>query len=101
VRIGEHDCTIWRNLDWPAVAAEEERVLAERLVGWQDKYPDVEVRRVVAKDRPVRCLLDAAVGARMLVVGSRGRGGVPGMLLGSTSQSLLYAAACPLAIVRH
>lgn len=98
VRIGEQ---LWRNLDWPAVAADEERLLVERLAGWQDKYPDVEVRRVLTKDRPVRSLLDAAVGARLLVVGARGRGGVPGMLLGSTSQSLLHLAACPLAVVRH
>jgi nucleotide-binding universal stress UspA family protein len=42
----------------------------------------------------------AAAGARLLVVGARGRGGIRGML-GSTSQSLLYVAPCPLAIVRY
>ncbi|HEY2724594.1 MAG TPA: universal stress protein [Pseudonocardiaceae bacterium] len=101
VRLSDKDSTVWRTLDWPEVAADEERLLAERLAGWQDKYPDVEVRRVVERDRPVRCLLHAAVGARMLVIGSRGRGGVPGTLLGSTSQSLLHVTPCPLAVIRH
>lgn len=101
VRISERDNTVWRTFDWATVAAEQERLLAERLAAWQDKYPNVEVRRVVARDRPVRRLLEAATGARMLVVGSRGRGGIRGMLLGSTSQSLLYVAPCPLAIVRY
>ncbi|HEY2764200.1 MAG TPA: universal stress protein [Pseudonocardiaceae bacterium] len=101
VRIAAHDGVLWRALDWATVADEEERMLAERLAGWQDKYPDVEVRRVVAMDRPVRRLLAAAEGARILVVGSHGRGGVPGMLLGATSQSLLYVAPCPVVVVRH
>lgn len=101
VRIGAQDGTVWRTLNWATVAAEEERLLAERVAGWQDKYPDVEVRLVLTQDRPVRRLADAAEGARLLVVGSRGRGGVPGMLLGSTSQTLLYVCPCPLAIVRH
>ena len=101
VRIPERETTAWRTFDWATVAAEQEQLLAERLAGWQGKYPDVEVRRVVARDRPVRRLLEAATGARLLVVGSQGRGGVRGMLLGSTSQSLLYVAPCPVAIVRH
>jgi nucleotide-binding universal stress UspA family protein len=70
------------------------------MAGWQEKYPDVEVRRVVTRDRPVRCLLNHAVDAQLLVVGSRGRGGFSGMLLGSTSQALMYHAPCPLLVVR-
>lgn len=92
--------SLWRSLDWDAAAAAAERVLAEQLAGWQEKYPDVEIRRVIARDRPVRRLLAEAADARLLVVGSRGRGGMRGMLLGSTSQALLHVAGCPLAIVR-
>ena len=99
VRVCEREATLWRALDWATVAADEERLLAEKLAGWQEKYPDVEVSRVIARDRPVRRLLEAAERARLLVVGSRGRGGVPGMRLGSTSQSLLYLAPCPIAVV--
>ncbi|HEX2298780.1 MAG TPA: universal stress protein [Pseudonocardiaceae bacterium] len=101
IRICEQDGTIWRTLNWATVAADEERLLAERLAGWQDKYPDVEVRLVITQDRPVPRLIEAAEGARLLVIGPRGRGGVPGMLLGATSQTLLYVAPCPIVIVRH
>lgn len=101
VRISERDNPVWRTFDWATVAAEQEQLLAERLATWQEKSPDVEVRQVVARDRPVHRLLEAATGAQLLVVGSRGRGGVRGMQLGSTSQSLLYVAPCPIAIVRY
>ncbi len=63
-------------------------------------YPDMVVHRVLALDRPVRALLDEAAGARLLVVGSRGRGALSGTLLGSTSQALLHRAPCPVAVVR-
>lgn len=74
--------------------------LAERLAGWQEKYPEVRVSRDVAHDRPSWALLRHAKGARLMVVGSRGRGGFAGLLLGSTSQHLLHHAPCPVAIVR-
>ncbi|PXY22270.1 universal stress protein [Prauserella muralis] len=79
---------------------DEERLLAERLAGWQEKYPDVAVERVLAKDRPKHELLERSATAQLVVVGSRGRGGVAGMLLGSTSQTLLHHAQCPVMIVR-
>lgn len=87
-------------LEWPAVAAGEEAVLAERLAGWKERYPDVSMRRVVVRDRPVRELARLAEGAQLLVVGSRGRGGFKGMLLGSTSRALLHLVDGPLMIVR-
>lgn len=87
-------------VDWDVIHQHEQERLAERLAGWQEKYPDVTVRRVVSQDRPVRCLLGQADGARLLVVGSRGRGGFTGMLVGSTSQALVYHAPCPLLVVR-
>jgi nucleotide-binding universal stress UspA family protein len=87
-------------LRWDALQQRGEEALAERLAGWQEKFPDVTVRRTVTRGRPVRGLLDLAVGARLLVVGSRGRGGFRGMLLGSTSQALVYHAPCPLVVAR-
>ncbi|MFB9907617.1 universal stress protein [Allokutzneria oryzae] len=87
-------------LDWAAIEDEARLLLAERLAGWQEKFPDVPVRRVVGKGTAPRALLRHAAGARLLVVGSRGRGGLRGMLLGSTSQALLHHAPCPVAVVR-
>lgn len=89
-----------RFMDWEAVQEGEYRLLAERLAGWQQEFPDVKISRVVTRDRPVRSLLEAADSARLLVVGSRGRGGFTGILLGSTSQALLHHAPCPVAVVR-
>jgi nucleotide-binding universal stress UspA family protein len=82
------------------VQDDEQRLLAERLAGWQQEYPDVAVARVVTRDRPVRSLLQAAGAAQLVVVGSRGRGGFAGMLLGSTSHALTYHCPCPLVVVR-
>ena len=85
---------------WEDIAAAEEAVLAESLAGWQEKYPDVEVRRVVAQDRPVRVLTGLSEQASLIVVGSRGRGGFSGMMLGSTSYALINTADCPVLVVR-
>jgi nucleotide-binding universal stress UspA family protein len=74
--------------------------LAERLAGWQEKYPDVHVTREVVRDRPSRALLRHAENARLVVVGTRGRGGFTGLLLGSTGQHLLHHAPCPVSVVR-
>jgi nucleotide-binding universal stress UspA family protein len=90
-----------RNLaDWDATEGDEQRVLAERLAGWQEKYPGVEVRRELVRDRPRHALLEWSATAQLVVVGSRGRGGFRGMLLGSTSQALVQHAHCPVLVVR-
>lgn len=86
---------------WSNVQTGEEVVLAERLAGFTERYPDVVVERVVARDRPVRVLSEYAETAQLIVVGSRGRGGFTGMLLGSTSRALIHTADCPVLIVRH
>jgi nucleotide-binding universal stress UspA family protein len=54
---------------------------------------------VVADERPVRALIHFAERADGLVVGSRGRGGFAGLLLGSVSQQLAQHAPCPVTIV--
>ncbi|MFC8044736.1 universal stress protein [Nocardia sp. NPDC057353] len=86
--------------DWAGVRASEEATLAESLAGYAERYPDVPVRRVVVADRPVRSLLDESANAQLVVVGSRGRGGFTGMLLGSTSNGLLHSVDIPIAVVR-
>ncbi|TVT21629.1 universal stress protein [Amycolatopsis rhizosphaerae] len=90
----------WK-LDREAVEEHERELLAQRLAGWQEKYPDVPVERVVVAGRPAERLLDLADHAQLMVVGSRGRGGFAGMLLGSTSQAVMSYALCPVLVARH
>ncbi|RSM38143.1 universal stress protein [Amycolatopsis balhimycina DSM 5908] len=85
----------------PAEIAAAERVkLAEQVVGWQRKYPEVAIELEVVRGRPVRTLLERGENAQLIVVGCRGRGGFTGMLLGSTSQALIAHSPCPVAVVR-
>jgi nucleotide-binding universal stress UspA family protein len=63
-------------------------------------YPALTVRADARSGRPARVLADAAAGAGMLVVGSRGRGGLTGLLLGSVSHGVMHAAPCPVTVVR-
>ncbi|HET9142213.1 universal stress protein, partial [Actinophytocola sp.] len=92
--------TAYPAVDWDLLDKHAHELLTERLAGWSDKYPHVSVRHVVARDRPAHALLDAAHGASLIVVGSRGRGGFAGLLLGSVSQALIHHAPCPVMIAR-
>jgi nucleotide-binding universal stress UspA family protein len=74
--------------------------LAEALAGWAEKYPDVEVHKQVVRGHPVEVILEESAGAELLVLGSRGRGGFAGLLLGSVSQGVLHRTPCPVAVVR-
>ncbi|MDJ0324854.1 universal stress protein [Cryobacterium sp. PH31-AA6] len=60
----------------------------------------VEVSGRLVQGPPASVLLDAATGADLLVVGSRGLGGFSGLLLGSVSSQLVHHAACPVLIIR-
>jgi len=60
-------------------------LLSKSLAGHQDEYPDVRIHRVVTEERPAKRLLHASETAQLVVLGSHGRGGFPGMTLGSVS----------------
>ncbi|MFI6270836.1 universal stress protein [Micromonospora zamorensis] len=87
--------------DVEALIAEEERVLAEAIAGWSERYPDVPVRRRVAYGAPARMLVEESATAQLTVVGARGRGALAGMLLGSVSHTVLHHSHSPVVIVRH
>ena len=87
-------------IEWANFQTREEEVLAERLSGWQERYPDVAVQRVVVSDRPAPRLLEQAEAAQLLVVGSHGRGGFAGMQLGSVSRAVVNSARIPVIVAR-
>jgi nucleotide-binding universal stress UspA family protein len=72
-----------------AVVSEEVEPADQRLV-----------RCLVVHDHPAQALLDAAEGADMLVVGSRGHGSFADALLGSVSQHCVHQAHRPVLIMR-
>jgi nucleotide-binding universal stress UspA family protein len=88
-------------IDWPAMEPAAEEILAERLDGWQERYPDVRVRRVVEYDHPTYHLIRQSESAQLVVVGSHGRGGFAGMLLGSVSAAVAHSARMPVMVVRQ
>jgi nucleotide-binding universal stress UspA family protein len=69
------------------------------LISWEKEHPDVAVQRQVTTRSARTALLAAAQNAQLLVLGSRGRGGIDGMKLGSVSYALLWHAYCPVAVV--
>jgi nucleotide-binding universal stress UspA family protein len=81
------------------IEEEERTVLAETVSGLSEDYPDLAVHTVLDTERePAAALIKAATGARLLVVGSRGRGGFKRLLLGSTAHGVLTHLPCPTVI---
>jgi nucleotide-binding universal stress UspA family protein len=78
---------------------QEHEVLAERLAGWTGKYPTVRVSRELVRGPPARALVARSADARLVVVGSVGRGRLGSALLGSTGRALLHHAHAPVAVV--
>lgn len=82
-----------------AIEAHHDELLDRMTAAGSAAHPTVVVRHRAVRDRPALAL-GATQGARMVVVGSRGRGGFVGLILGSTSHQLLHLATCPVAVVR-
>jgi nucleotide-binding universal stress UspA family protein len=95
------DVSEWPGIDSPAAQSMAEEVLAERLAGWQEKYPDVPVSRAVVCDKPARQLVERSADAQLVVVGSRGRGGFAEMLLGSVGEAVAQMAQVPVIVARE
>lgn len=76
-------------------------LLAETVTPWATKYPQVSVEmRAVHSFSPEYSMVEASRAASLMAVGSRGRGGFAGLLLGSVSQALVHHGHCPVAVVR-
>jgi nucleotide-binding universal stress UspA family protein len=85
---------------WTKLQSEAEETLAERLAGWRERYPDVVVHREVVVNHPAQHLVELAESAQLVVVGSHGRGGFDGMLLGSVSTAVVHAVRTPVIVAR-
>ena len=76
-----------------------EGTLAVPVEAIKRRLPRLRVTTQIVDDAPVAALTKASAESDVVVVGSRGRGGFTGLLLGSTSQRVLHSAQCPLIIV--
>lgn len=105
-----HAVTVWAiptTYGWAPVAADfdwEDIARSNLEQTLRDALGETEAARVqrhVVQGHPAHVLLDAAADADLLVVGSRGRGGFTGLLLGSVSQHVIAHADCPVVVVRE
>ncbi|HTM86243.1 MAG TPA: universal stress protein [Mycobacterium sp.] len=87
--------------EWTDLVTRGEEVLAERLAGFQEYYPDVTVQRRVVWGQPAQHLLEESTSAQLVVVGSHGRGGFTGMLLGSVSRAVVHGSETPVIVARR
>ncbi|BBX03419.1 universal stress protein [Mycolicibacterium moriokaense] len=87
-------------MDWHKYEEEGHEVLGERLAGWQEQYPDVHIQRRIVCDQPARWLIEESEKAQLVVLGSHGRGGLAGMLVGSVSSKVAQASKAPVIVVR-
>lgn len=89
-------------LPWKLSRADFEktaRLVLEQAIAGSAPQAGAHIELLLIEGQAVRSLLETANGADMLVVGSRGRGGFGGLLLGSVSQQCAYHAPCPIVIV--
>ena len=79
-----------------------EMILLDQLGDMTAQYPDLTIdTRVVHSNTAAGALLAESADAGLVVVGSRGRGGLRGILLGSVGRALIAHAPCPVAVVRN
>jgi nucleotide-binding universal stress UspA family protein len=91
-----------RASDWEEVRADADKFVEDFVAEVAGNPGDVELAAVAVQGDGTAAhgLIEAAEGAELLVVGSRGLGGFTGLLLGSVSQQCVHHAPCPVVIVR-
>jgi nucleotide-binding universal stress UspA family protein len=88
------------DFDGTRLRAAERASLHDSVGPWRQKYPDVAVETLVVKGDAASVLTAMSSAAQLVVVGTRGHGGLTGRLLGSVGQKLLNHAHCPVLIAR-
>lgn len=92
---------LFQDAKWDAQLSQEEAVLAERLAGWHERYPDVAIDRRIEIGDPARWLIEASERAQLVVVGSHGCGWFRGRLLGSVGAAVVNKAKVPVIVARR
>ena len=87
------------DIDWDAIAAARKRTFDRQLDALRERHPDVEIRGVLVRGRPVDGILEQAEDAQLVVVGTHGRHGLVAGAIGSTAYAVLHHATCPVAVV--
>ena len=95
------DTALMGSLALSEVSGEMKEFVEELLAEEAAKYPQVAVDYRVEVGYPASVLIDASRSASLVIVGSRGRGGFAGLMLGSTSRAVLRDAHCPVMVVRE
>lgn len=89
------------DLEWDDdIRMEVEQSFAEQIGKWTQRYPGVPVHQVVVRDQPALRLVEYPHSPQLIVVGSRGRGGIASTLLGSVSTAVVQAAQIPVIVAR-
>jgi nucleotide-binding universal stress UspA family protein len=84
-----------------SIIEEQRVVLSESVAGLGNMYPDLTVHQRLETDmEPAKALVDIAGGARLLVIGSRGRAGFSRLVRGSTAHAVLLHVPCPTIVTR-
>ncbi|TQK27135.1 universal stress protein [Arthrobacter sp. SLBN-53] len=86
--------------DWQIFEDQARSALADRLADWQRRFPDVRVQVRLVQDRPAHWITEEARNAQLVVVGSRGRGGFVGLVLGSVASTVAQLSTVPVIVVR-
>ena len=82
-------------------AEDTAKMVEEILAKVRERHPDVRIQSTVIEGHPAPVLIEAAKGADLLVVGSRGHGEFVGMLLGSVGEHCVSHAPCPVVVFRE
>lgn len=77
------------------------QLVKDVIAPWRTAFPHLGVYELVLENSPEAALPHSTEGAVLAVVGSRGRGRLSGLLLGSTSQAMLAGADCPVVVARE
>ncbi len=95
------DTTLIGHINWTIDEDLGREALSERLAGWREQYPEVALTQKLITHDADRWLVNHSDNAQLVVVGSHGRGGFSGMLLGSVSTTVAHAARVPVIVARQ